>query len=106
MSGGHFEYNQYQLIDIINSIQELIDTNGLEKTDKQKRDTLLYDLEYYKKFPEELYNIKYNDEIIKNFKNAIKCISNAKIYINEIDYLVSSDINEDTFVLRLNENLK
>lgn len=32
MSGGHFDYNQYKIGYIADSIQQMIDKNGKEKT--------------------------------------------------------------------------
>lgn len=79
MSGGHFDYSQYNIISIIESIQSEIDQNKL--------------------------NPIYSDETINEFKNAIRVLNIAYVYAQRIDWLISADDGEETFHERLSEEL-
>jgi len=95
MSGGHFDYYQYKITEIADSIQELIDTNGIAplQTEMQKlRD-------------EEPYFRNYPPEIIEEFKKTVRLLREGFIRVKRIDYLVSGDDGEDTFVESLKEQL-
>ena len=95
MSGGHFHYYQCRITEIADSIQELIDTNGVipPQTEKQK----LYDEEpFYRDYP---------PEIIEEFKKTVRLLREAFIRAHRIDYLICGDDGEDTFVESLKEQL-
>lgn len=107
MSGGFFDYNQSKIRNMINSIEELINNNGRVKTEQELKDgawTSDYK-EYYEKYPEEKYFHKYPDEVIEEFKKAITNLEIAYIYAQRIDWLVSGDDGEESFIKRLNEDL-
>lgn len=80
MSGGHFDYNQYRIGYIADSIEQLIRNN---KTDE---------------YP-------YSDEIIAKFKEGIKALRIAEVYAQRIDWLVSGDDGDESFMKRLAEDL-
>lgn len=69
MSGGHFSYGQDRILNIIGSIQELIDNNNKKN-------------EY-----EEIYN--FSDKILTKFTETIDILLKAYQMVNKIDYLVS-----------------
>lgn len=105
MSGGHWDYIQYRFTDIIEDIQSLIDKNGKEKTKEELKDYGYRDPEWYEKYPEDKFHYKYSDEIIEEFKKGIELISKAQIYLQRIDWLLSGDDGEETFLTRLKEEL-
>lgn len=105
MSGGHFEYQQHRINDIIESIQEEIDKNGREKTKEELREWGGYDPEYYEKYPDEKFYYKYSDEIIEKFKLGVEKLKEAYIYAQRIDWLLSGDDKPETFLTRLKEEL-
>jgi hypothetical protein len=105
MSGGHFEYQQHRINDIIESIEEQIDKSGREKTKEELREWGGYDPEYYKKYPDEKFYYKYSDEIINEFKIGVKKLKEAYIYAQRIDWLLSGDDGPETFLTRLKEEL-
>lgn len=76
MSGGHFEYQQHKINDIIESIEAQIDKSG-----------------------------KYSDEVINEFKIGVKKLKEAYIYAQRIDWLLSGDDGEETFLTRLKKEL-
>ncbi len=86
MSGGHFEYNQRFIKDIYESIEEVIDSNG-QQIDKT------------------YYNYTYPPEIIEKFKAGIKKLKEAYIYAQRIDWLLSGDDGDESFLKRLKEEL-
>lgn len=106
MSGGKFSYNQYEIGQIAEEIQKTIDNNGL-KLDEEliKENQRWYGQDYYERFPEELYRYKYPDNIIEKFKEAVDILKKAEIYAQRIDWLLSGDDGEESFIMRLKEDL-
>lgn len=101
MSGGHFDYKQYDLRYMAESIQSIIDRNGKEK-DKDER---WHDDSWYEQYPEDKYHFKYPDEIIEKFKEGVDLLKKAEVYTQRIDWLLSGDDGEETFLRRLKEDL-
>ena len=64
MSGGHWEYRQYFMTEVIEDLTKLIIKNGKLKSKKDLEDNLRYDLAYYDKYPEEE---DYKRELRKEF---------------------------------------
>ena len=85
MSGGHFNHDQYKLIQIADQIQNAIDNN----------DTL----------DEYGQACGYSPETLTEFANAVNQLRTAHIYANRIDYLLSGDDGEDNFHRRLKNEL-
>ena len=106
MSGGHFEYNQYRINDVVDSIEELIQKNGRLKTKEEKKDEGWYDPDFYEKYPEENYHTKYSDKVIEEFKKAVFYLKKASIYTQRIDWFISGDDSEESFHERLKEELE
>jgi hypothetical protein len=79
MSGGHFDYNQYYIVDIIDELDRLIKDN----------DTVA--------------GQQYSPEVIKEFKQGLKFLRKAFKYSMRIDWLVSGDDGEDSFLKKLHE---
>ena len=105
MSGGHWEYIQHRVSDIAEDIDELVEKNGKPKT-KEELDESWYDPGWYEKYPEDLNHYEYNDQVIEQFKKAAEAIRIAKVYIHRIDWLLSGDDGEETFLERIDEDLK
>jgi hypothetical protein len=105
MSGGHFEYQQYRINDIIESIEAQIDRSGRAKTKEELREWGGYDPEYYEKYPDEKFYHDYPAEVIIEFKIGVKKLKEAYIYAQRIDWLLSGDDGEESFLERLKEEL-
>ena len=105
MSGGHFEYQQHRINDIIESIEAQIDKNGREKTKEELREWGGYDPEYYEKYPDEKYYHGYSADVINEFKIGVEKLKEAYIYAQRIDWLLSGDDGEESFLERLKEEL-
>lgn len=84
MSGGHFNYKQYELGYIVDEIEQQIINNDLHK---------------------EAWDPLYSKETIAEFRNAIYYLKKAQIYAQRVDWLLSADDGEDTFHSRLREEL-
>ena len=91
MSGGYFDYKQYELNAIADSIEQVI----LDYENKKKSewdDNLQWD------FKDPL--------TIVEFRNAVNLIKKAAIYAQRIDWLLSDDDGEECFHKRLKEVMK
>lgn len=108
MSGGFFDYDQSKIKNMIDSIEDLIANNGRVKTEQEIIDGAwgAFDDDYFNKYPEDMFWHKYPDEVIEEFKKGITHLQIAYIYAQRIDWLVSGDDGEESFIRRLNEDLK
>jgi hypothetical protein len=105
MSGGAFDYNQYKIGYIADEVEELIRKNGKEKTKEEMKDEGWRDPDWYEKYPEDKFHYKYPDEVIEQFKDAVEILRKAEIYAHRIDWLISGDDGNETFLERLQEDL-
>ncbi len=87
MSGGAFDYNQYRLRDIAQKIEETLVLQG-------KKD------EWGDKWP------TYSKRVQNKFKKAMKALYIAEVYAQRIDWLISGDDGEESFLERLKEELE
>ena len=110
MSGGHFDYYQWQIEDIANSIEDYIYGHSINKEDINYyiEDHWLDDeeKEYIKKNEHTIPNrYNYSKETIKEFKKGLAILRKAYIYAQRIDWLLSGDDGEESFHKRLKEEL-
>ena len=106
MSGGHWEYKQYQFTDVIDDLKSIIEKNGQPKTKEEMKAEGWNNAEWYEKYPDDKFHYKYPDEVIEEFKNAVDIISRAQIYMHRVDWLLSGDDGDESFIKRLNQDLK
>lgn len=85
MSGGHFDYKQYNLDYIADEIEQLIRNN--DKKDRYG------------------YSNSFSKETLEEFEKAIQALKVAAVYAQRIDWLVSGDDSEEAFHERLEEDL-
>jgi hypothetical protein len=90
MSGGKFDYKQYEISYIADAIEELIRTNSDESLDEFG----------------DRRGRHYSPETIYEFAEAVKHLRRAFAYVHRIDWLVSGDTNEESFHKRLVEDTK
>jgi len=86
MSGGHFDYQQYRLHDIAQSIEEIIAHNNVEN--------------------EYGYSYGFSEETLEEFRKAVDYLKIAEVYVQRVDWLVSGDDGEDDFHKRLKKELQ
>ncbi len=89
MSGGSFEYNQRAINEFADSLEELININGIERLDEYDEDQ----------------DFNFSGDTISEFKQALRHLRKAFIYAQRIDWLVSGDDGEDSFHERLQQEL-
>jgi hypothetical protein len=89
MSGGYFDYNQYRIRDITDSIQKLVHSNDDETEDKWG-------------CPKGNH---YSHRTIERFTQAVALLKLAEEFAQRVDWLVSGDDGEDSFHARLEEFL-
>jgi len=90
MSGGHFDYYQYHIDIIADSIEQKIQNNN----DDSKN-------EYG-----DPVGRGYSKKTIEAFKKAVMQLKRAAIFAQRVDWLLSGDDGEDDFHQRLAEELK
>jgi len=110
MSGGRFNYDQYKIGYIADEIEQEIWNSGKPKTKEELKeefkDAPWRGSDWYERYPEDLNHYKYPDEVIEEFKRAVYFLRKAQIYAHRVDWLLSSDDGEETFLERLDEELK
>jgi len=86
MSGGHFDYKQYEIANIADQIEHEIETNNT---------------------PDEWDDCwNFSEETLNKFREAIEILRKAHVMIRRIDWLLSGDDGEETFHKRLESDLK
>lgn len=90
MSGGHFQYKQYELGHIADEIEQLILDNDSEEVNEWG----------------DKKGYGYSPETIAKFKIARMSLLLAQIYVQRIDWLVSGDDGEDSFHSRLDADFE
>jgi tRNA U34 5-carboxymethylaminomethyl modifying GTPase MnmE/TrmE len=85
MSGGYFNGGEFRLLEIAESIDNLIKYNTTYNEYGQSND--------------------YKEETIEHFKNTSNMLKMLYVYVHRIDYLVECDDSEETFHTRLEEDL-
>lgn len=106
MSGGRFEYKQYDMNYIADQIEHEVLINGKKKTDDELKEEDWRDPDWYKKYPEDLYHYEYPEEVIEKFKEAVIVLRKAAVYAQRVDWLLSGDDGEETFLERLKKDLE
>jgi hypothetical protein len=86
MSGGKFDYLQFQIMDVAEQLGELIESTE-NSTPGQ-------------------WNYEFSKETLDKFKECYTMLSVGGKMLHRIDWLVSGDDGEESFHRRLEEDLK
>lgn len=90
MSGGRFSYQQYNIWQIAEEIQNVIDNNNDESLnewgDRRGRD--------------------YSPEVVARLQEGVRALKTAYVYAHRIDWLLSDDDGEESFLKRLEKELR
>ena len=89
MSGGKFNYRQCEIGNIADQIEQFIESND-DKLENEWGDQI---------------GCEYPPAVIAEFANAVKALRIAQVYAQRVDWLVSGDDGEDSFLRRLAEDL-
>ena len=106
MSGGRWEYIQYRFTDVAEDIDSLIEKNGKLKSEEQLKEERWHDDDWYNKYPEDRYHYEYPQEVLEEFKKASQAIKIAQVYMQRMDWLLSGDDGEESFLRRIKEDLE
>ena len=82
MSGGYFDYKQYEIDRIADQVEQLIIMND--------------ENEYY----------RYPSRVVDEFRKGQDLLRRAAVYAQRIDWLVSGDDGAERFLERLAEDLE
>jgi len=93
MSGGHFDYKQYEITRIADDIEQLIEINGKKRIGR---------IDSW----ENSHHHEYPPEVIQKFKEAVFFLRIAQIYAQRVDWLVSGDDGEESFLRRLDSEIR
>ena len=100
MSGGYFDYTQYQIDDIAEKLEHII-TGAIERKDSPSEDySCEHGLSWAKSFLAEC-----SPETLQEFKNGLLTLKQAAVYAQRIDWLLSGDDGEISFHQRLKKDL-
>ena len=105
MSGGAFNYDQYKIGYIADEIEQYVRKNGKPKTKRELKEENWRSPDWYEQYPEDKFHYKHPDEIIEAFKKAVDALRIAQIYAHRIDWYMSGDDGEESFIERLKEDL-
>ena len=89
MSGGFYDYKDYVITDIAETIENEIENNNVQP-------------EYW---CGDWKGYVYNDQAIEEFKKAYAVLVIAGIYAHRADWLFSGDDDDDSFLRRTKEKL-
>lgn len=90
MSGGHFQYKQWEISNIADEVEQLILTNDSEEKDEWG----------------DRKGYHFTPETIEEFKKGLVLLRQAYVYAQRIDWLVCGDDGEDSFHRRLKFELE
>ena len=100
MSGGHFDYKQYHISEIADSIEHELEIQGKEKPKES-----YYGSTYYDDYPDERYYYTYPENVQEKMREAVRHLRIAAIYAKRVDWLLCGDDGEESFLRRLDEEL-
>lgn len=89
MSGGHFNYKQDSLLDMVDDVRFAILINYSKEKNEEGNDI----------------GNRFSSETIAEFEKAVKALKTAHVYAQRIDWLLSGDDGEDSFHKRLKAQL-
>ena len=85
MSGGHFNYDQYRILQMSEDIDTLVRNNN--------------------KPDEDGYVHSFSPEVLVKFQEAVATLKEAHAMVQRVDWLVSGDDGEDSFLERWKEEV-
>ena len=102
MSGGTFEYAQYHINTICETIQSELERQGKEIP----KDEQWNSKEWLEEYPEDKKYRTYPKEIQQILKDGVKYLKIAEVYAQRIDWFLADDDGEETLIKRLKEDLE
>lgn len=90
MSGGKFDYAQYRICDIVDELTKFFHYQNNPK-------------EYEERYGYE--NTLYPPEVLAHIAEGLETLRKAYVYAQRIDWLLSDDDDNESFLARLKEDL-
>ena len=111
MSGGHFDYMQYHISEIADSVDDYINGHPIDEADiDYVIDESFYsqDEENYVRDNKHTLPNRYGftKETLDEMRRGLRILREAAVYAQRIDWLLSGDDDEEDFKNRLDEELK
>jgi len=97
MSGGYFDYKQYHISNIADEIE-----NYIEKCERKEKKDWGYEDENGKYIP---YVYEKSEEVLNEFRKGLKILREAYVYAKRIDWLLSGDDIDESFLRHLKKEL-
>ena len=91
MSGGYFDYNQYKIHHMAEQLEDVILKNGKKREHRESW--------------EDENHYEYPPQVIAKFKEGLEYLKKAHIYAHRIDWLLSHDDGDESFLERLESDL-
>jgi hypothetical protein len=98
MSGGYFDYKEWHIDQIANDLEVYIN-----KCDRKEEKNWGHDDESGKYIP-AVYDE--SEEVLNEFRNGLKILRQAFVYAKRIDYLLSGDDGDESFLRFLKQELE
>ena len=102
MSGGHFDYRQYDIEYIADNIEQEVITSGKPIPRNRWK---YWQFERFTEHPEEAVNYAYPEPVLRRLEEAVYALKRAQIYAQRVDWLLSGDDGEESFEERLQKEL-
>ncbi len=111
MSGGHFDNRQYVIDDIADSIEDYLYGHELDESEAhdyiEDVDCDDDEADYVTLKLHTMPNrYKFRFKTLQEMKRAVKCLRTAAVYAQRIDFLLSGEDGEESFIERLVKDLK
>ena len=103
MSGGRFDYKQWHIENIADQIEQEVILSG-KPIPKQKWD--YYERQEFEETHKQPMHYAYPEFVLRKLEEAVYALRAASIYSQRVDYLLSGDDGEESFIRRLSEELK
>lgn len=108
MSGGALEYAYCRINDVAERIREEIEIieEKIQSGDLEWYDPRQYYVKNYPDRPEFKSKEALANAVLNKYKEALECMERASIYAQRVEWLLSSDDGDESFILRTEEELK
>lgn len=103
MSGGRFDYKQWHIDNIADNIEQEVILSG-KPIPKQKWS--YYERQEFEETHKQPMNYAYPEPVLRKMEEAVYALRAAAIYAQRVDYLLSGDDGEESFMERLSNELK
>ena len=110
MSGGHFQYKQYAIDDIADSIEDYLYGHDIDETEARDIFTSADSDEEAELVIKNRHTLPnrhgYRFKTLQEMRRAVKYLRVAAVYAQRVDWLMSGDDSEEKFMERLINDLK